>query len=304
MSAQELGLLLKATEVLGLEACTSSARLEGGVINDIWRLETSAGTRVVRVYPARRQARQVAFEVALHAHLRQGRCAVPEVLHPKRGERVALVDGRPAIVLEFLDARPLAFEEGHKLSPERLRALLGPIDRALEEFAPPFRPVAETRVFQGQLPSLLSQFGDAPLRRKRLEELFLDLKTWETRVKIPTRVIHADIHAGNVLIARGEPLESGELWLIDFDDAHVSYRMIDWVLPALEFSLHRDGTIDETRYDRILTLLSQPRTPQEFEAFSNVRTMMLLKFAASFARVGHPPDENPYLLALGRAGLT
>lgn len=302
MSAQEPDLLARAIHVLGLSTRTLGTRLHGGVINENWRIETSEGARVVRVYPARRKARQVAFEVALHAHLRKLGCAVPQVVIPKEGEPISLVDGRPVLLLEFLDARPLDFDEGHLLSPERLRALLHPVDRALEIFSPPFRAVAETRVFCGQLPALWGQLCDAPLRRKKLEELFSSLQSWEERIDIPSRVVHADIHAGNILLENNQALDVGKLWLIDFDDAHVSYRIIDWVLPALEFSLHRDGTIDEMRYEHILTLLSGNRTPQEFDAFSNMRAMMLLKFAASFARSGHLPAQNPYLLALERGG--
>lgn len=299
MVGEEPELLVLAKKALGL-TCAGGVRLEGGVINENWRVETDDGARVVRVYPPNRKTRQVAFEMALHEHLRERNCEVPQVFRPQAGEQVPTIGGRPTVLLEFLPGRPLAFGEGHNLSPERLAALLCPIDQALEEFSPPFRPVAETHVFQNQLVFL---FGRDHAKREKLQDLFERLQAWEASVSIPSRVIHADIHAGNILVERGQPLESGKLWLIDFDDAHVSYRVIDWVLPALEFSLHRDGTIDEARYEEILNLLSRNRTHGEEEAFAQVRTMMLLKFAASFAGIGHPPDKNPYLLALERNGL-
>jgi Ser/Thr protein kinase RdoA (MazF antagonist) len=136
------------------------------------------------------------------------------------------------------------------------------------------------------------------VQRERLGALFDELQAWEEEVNLPSRVIHADIHAGNILIEEGQPLDSGELWLIDFDDAHVSYRAIDWVLPAIEFSLRRDGSLDEERYASILALLATNASPVERAAFPRLRKMMLLKFAAAYSMSGHSRTQNPYLLAL------
>jgi Ser/Thr protein kinase RdoA (MazF antagonist) len=202
------------------------------------------------------------------------------------------------VLLEFVNGRPLSLEEGHLLPTKRLAALLQPIEAALEEFSPPFRPVAETRVFHSQMTALYAQLGDSPAQRERLGGLFDELQAWEEEVNLPSRVIHADIHAGNILIEEGQPLDSGDLWLIDFDDAHVSYRAIDWVLPAIEFSLRRDGSLDEARYASILALLATNASTVERAAFPRLRKMMLLKFAAAYSMSGHSRTQNPYLLAL------
>src|SRR5690606_4816581 len=100
-----------------------------------------------------------------------------------------------------------------------LLSLLEPIDRALDTLLPPFRPVRETRVFQQRLPPLLRQYGDAPNLRDAISRLFEKLQLWEEGAEVPTRVVHADIHAGNVLLSHEGTLEEGDLWLIDFDDA-------------------------------------------------------------------------------------
>ena len=243
-------------------------------------------------------ARQVAFEVSLHDHLHQRGCRVPRVLRPPQGSAIPTALGRCTVLLEFLNGRPLAFEEGLQLPPERLASLLHPIEAALEEVSPPFRPVAETRVFHSQMTALYGHVRETPSQSEKLATLFDELQAWEGEVSLPSRVIHADIQAGNILIEEGHALDSGELWLIDFDDAHVSYRAIDWVLPAIEFSLRRDGSIDEARYGSILELLAKNATTVERSAFPFLRKMMLLKFAAAYSISGHSRAENPYLLAL------
>ncbi len=291
---QELAQLLESAKAVhGLATDSGGTILSGGVINHNWLVETPRGNFVVRVYPPTRRARQVAFEVSILEHLTSSGCRVPRVIRPEANSDIPRVGERCTVLLQHLPARPLGFSEGRLLPIDRLVTLLVPIDHALERLTPAFRPIRETRVFQGRLPPLLRQFGDDPARRAALVRLFERLQAWEDKVAIPTRVIHADIHAGNILIEDGAGLDTGDLWLIDFDDAHVSYRAIDWVLPSIEFSLDESGNVDEERYRAILTELSSPSTTVERSAFSTVRTMMFLKFAATYAESGHPPSTEP-----------
>lgn len=295
----DLSRLLEAAKAVhGLERAPGGTLLAGGVINHNWRVETPDGAVVVRVYPPSRRSRQVAFELEILSHLCSAGCHVPQVVSPAAGSEIPLVEGRCSVVLEHLPASPLTFEEGTAIPVESLLSLLLPIDTALDSFSPPFRPVRETRVFEQRLSPLLRQYGDAPEKRDAISRLFERLQTWEERTEIPTRVVHADIHAGNVLLREDTQLGEGDLWLIDFDDAHVSYRAIDWVLPSLEFSLRPNGKLQQERYDEILRGLSGRGKTSELDALPTLRTMMLLKFAATYAASGHRPNENPYLLHL------
>src|SRR5690606_9316888 len=100
--------------------------------------------------------------------------------------------------------------------------------------------------------------------------------TWCSQLRLPSSVIHADIHPGNVLC------QGDTLWLIDFDDGHVGLRALDWILPALEFSLKGDHTVDEARYKELLHALSVENiTPAEQSAEAGLRLLLELKFAVS-----------------------
>src|SRR5690606_33680006 len=100
---------------------------------------------------------------------------------------------------------------------------------------------------------------------------------------------------GNVLC------QGDKLWLIDFDDGHVGLRALDWILPALEFSLTDAHTVDEARYHEILYALSRDRmTPAERSAEAGLRLLLELKFAVSLADCGEPLEQNPYFKLLER----
>lgn len=281
-------------------------RLAGGRINENWLLESDQGSAVFRLYPKGRKAQQIEFETGVVDHLVAAGCRVPRVLSPRDprspgslpapgASRVREVDDRLYILLEYIDAAPLSLEQANDISPTRLAHLLIPIRAALETYPAPFQPVFETRVFGRRLPQLIQQLEAThqSLLAGRVQELFDQLDAWGSRLKLPSSVIHADIHPGNVL-CRGD-----ELWLIDFDDGHVGVRALDWILPALEFSLRGNQTVDEERYQEILSALSfQRMTSPEQSAAPGLRLLLELKFAVSLADCGEPLENNPYFKLL------
>lgn len=271
-------------------------RLEGGSINENWLVLSESLSRVLRIYPKSRRLRQVQFECSLQRHLQAGGARVAQVLTEPNQWRDSEGASRPVVWLEYLPAQHLTPQEAQQLPPADLRDLLAPIRALSESYPPPFRPAFETRVFSGRFALLrerLERLGLSTLQAA-LSELFEKLESWEAALALPTSAIHADIHPGNVL-------KSGEkLWLIDFDDAHVGWRAIDWVLPALEFSLDPSAAqVDEARYAQLLDALSQSEaTGDERKAFAQLRLLLELKFAASLAVSGKTFEQNPYLRLL------
>ena len=271
-----------------------AVRLEGGRINENWRIESDQGISVFRLYPSGRKAKQIEFEMLVLDHLLVGGCRVPSVLTHQK-QRIGELKGRHFVFLEFIDAAPLSLKQAREISPARLAQLLVPIRASLEAYQAPFRPVFETRVFERRLPQLVEQLEAAqefPIAR-RVQDLFEQLDKWGAQLDLPSSVIHADIHPGNVL-SNGQ-----ELWLIDFDDGHVGLRALDWILPALEFSLTDSHKIDERRYRELLNALSfQQITRAEAVAEPGLRLLLELKFAVSLADCGEPLEENPYFQLL------
>lgn len=291
---QRAGEIIELARQLSELNPTRAALLSGGLINENWLISGDDGSFVLRRYPEGRRRKQVEFEIALHDHLVPRGCRVPSVLRTTTGESVTIANGRCIVLLEALRATPLTQEEALLVAPARLASLLNPIDEALDDYRPPFRPIFETRVFEARLPSLLRQLTGEPNLRDQIRREYEACAHWEGSIRLPCRAIHADIHPGNVLLERDADATRG-MWLIDFDDAHVSYRAIDWILPALEFSFTRGGAVDEARYTEILSALSVRATNEELDAFPKLRRLMVLKFAVSLADCGKRLDENPYL---------
>ena len=273
-----------------------AVRLEGGRINENWQIESDQGVCVFRLYPSGRKANQIEFETDVLDHLVLAGCRVPSVLtHQER--RVGELSGRNFVFLEFIDAVPLSLKQAREISPARLAQLLVPIRASLEAYQAPFRPVFETRVFERRLPRLVEQLSAVEefTTARRVQDLFEQLDEWGAQLDLPSSVIHADIHPGNVL-SNGQ-----ELWLIDFDDGHVGLRALDWILPALEFSLTDDNRVDEQRYSELLDALSRQRmTHGEEVAEPGLRLLLELKFAVSLADCGERLEDNPYFKLLAQ----
>jgi Ser/Thr protein kinase RdoA (MazF antagonist) len=114
--------------------------------------------------------------------------------------------------------------------------------------------------------------------------------SWEQKANLPTGAIHADIHPGNIL--RGV---DDRLWLLDFDDAHVSARALDWMLAALEFSFSGDR-LDQATFHKYLAALRPPTaTQEERDAEPQLLKLLLLKFAVTESALGTPLSGNRYL---------
>jgi len=288
-----------ATDILSLaqrwDSSAKSARpLLGGRINQTWRIETSGEPLVVRIYPKTRREKQVRFELSIMNHLVKTGAPIPFPKAQASGNILDRLEGALAICVSYLDAEPISDEAAPSVPIADLAALLCPIREALESMTAPFRPARETRIFEQRMPALLAQLPAKDAARAR--DLFERLKHFEEESELVSSIVHADIHPGNVLCS-----DKGVIHLIDFDDAHVGMRAIDWILPALDFSWRGDGTVDEARYEALLEALIDGRASDpERQALSTLRTLVTLKSAASVADCQTPLSENIYVPELSR----
>lgn len=250
---------------------------------------------LLRLYPRGRAEHQVNFEMQILTHLAGRGCRVPEPLREKKGALLSDVEGRIAVWTSYLPGQALSQGPAHRLPPEALKELLDPVYLALEDFRAPFSKVAETRVFRRRFPSLLQLLErERPQLLRQVSDLFSRLSVWESALDLPSSTLHADVHPGNVLQD-----EEGNLWLVDFDDAHVGHRVTDWILPCLEFAFDERGQFDETRYQSLLSALVPERaTPSERASMPRYRSLLTLKFAVALADLGDPLETNRYLTLL------
>jgi Ser/Thr protein kinase RdoA (MazF antagonist) len=268
----------------------SASVLRGGRINDTWRIETSEGPRVLRRYPQSRRPRQIQFELSLMTHLVRCGCKVPKPLTIDTAPVSA--GARPHAWFAYIEGEPIPAQGG--AAPAELAYLLQPVFLAMQGFSPPFSPVAETAVFRAQVTPFLSSLP--PSDCQVIARIYENLSHWERGRDHPSGVVHADIHPGNILRD-----SSGELWLLDFDDAHVGTRALDWVMAAVEFSFVEEK-LDKNLYDEHLGALRPTFvTALELESEPQLLRLVLLKCAINEHTWGTVDEKNRYLLELVRS---
>jgi Ser/Thr protein kinase RdoA (MazF antagonist) len=266
-------------------------------VNTTLLVETSEGLRVLRVSPPERRRVQVEFEVTLLHAARERGARVARVLPGRGGAALVEVGGRVALWFEHLDGQALSAEAARRLPAQRLVELLRPLRAALAEVRPGFRPVAETHVFRAGLEARCRELERAGHARAAgvAAARHAALRSWEASLELPTSALHGDLHPGNVLGA------AGGLWVVDFDSAHVGWRALDWVLPALEFARYPDGSIDEARYGELLSeFCAGAESAEEHAALPRLRQLAELERACRrpWEELG-PEGQAAVLRALG-----
>jgi thiamine kinase len=198
--------------VPGLEQGASARRIErlgGGTVNEVYRVDSSAGRFVLRLDGAawRRPGVDRARELLLH------RAAAAAGLAP------ALVDAAPEsqglLIMEYLDGRTWGssdYEDVHALRR------LGERLYALHRLPPPaiaaFDPGEVAQAYVRQIDGVHAQGFEEPLRR--LAALSAELHTADA----PMSMVHGDLWQGNVL-------QGPALWLLDWEYAQVSDPLMD-----------------------------------------------------------------------------
>jgi thiamine kinase len=198
--------------VPGLEQGASARcieRLGGGTVNEVYRVETSAGRFVLRLDGAawRRPGVDRARELLLH------RAAAAAGLAP------ALVAAAPEsqgmLIMEYLEGRIWEsgdYEDGRALRRlgERLYALHCLPAPPIAAFDPCHVAQAYVRRMNGVPAAVLEE----PLRN--LEALGAELRA----TGAPLSVVHGDLWQGNLL-------QATRLWLLDWEYAQVSDPLMD-----------------------------------------------------------------------------
>lgn len=247
-------------------------RLTGGVLNDVYKVETSVGSIIIKWYrdtqldPSATATHEELFY--LQKCLFEKKVSVPEpyaYLNNFRGNHVLLmqyIEGQSPTKLNQKQA-------------EQIGALIANFHQATQEF-----PAFKTQ--PNDIKSFLSEIYQSirrslslrqPIREfSYLKALFgyaFSTLWFEDNSKLPSGLRHADIHAGNILMSENIP------YLLDFELC-VKGTFINDIANALcMFCLEEETKINETLLSALLTGYQSVRaiTTQEFDylptAFQN-----------------------------------
>ncbi|MEZ5913108.1 MAG: aminotransferase class III-fold pyridoxal phosphate-dependent enzyme [Paracoccaceae bacterium] len=207
------------------------------------RLDTGAGSFVLKIANAGEDPEQIALQAATLAHLSGvGVKGLPQVIATLKGEDAVTVDleGRRHIVrlVRWVGGTPLAAAPRSLAQLSALGAYLGRLSRGLQGFGHPaaFRPdFAWSLDHVGGLRDHVGDIAD-PARRALVAGLF---ERYEARVlprlsPLRASVLHQDANDNNVIVAADDPDRIAGL--IDFGDM-CHGRTVNELAVALAYAL-------------------------------------------------------------------
>ncbi|MDP8911579.1 MAG: phosphotransferase [Actinomycetota bacterium] len=221
----------------GVAPIESARRLEGGYLNDLYRVDAGSAVLVVRVERRQANAHSVAWEHALLAFLAP---RLPEVVAPipaLDGSTFFVHAGRAVSLLPFVEGRPAG--RGDRREHAAAATLLGRLHSALVEYDASPRPGRPSLVeLDWALPPSLPPSLEP--HRRRLEDEAARMREWVRAVACSeappaTAAIHGDFYPGNVLVDEGRVCG-----LVDWEEAHVDWTAYELANGMWEFCRRGD----------------------------------------------------------------
>ena len=201
--------------------------LVGGAINTSFRVSSSRGEYVLRLYQ-HKSAREIGFELALLSRIK--RLPVPKVVRA-RSRAIMRVGSLPAIIYSYIPGKTLARHT--KLQRKQVGQFLAAFHNqakgmqyrekrnALYDF-----PQQKVRLFTRAVRAARVPY------LKRFLEVRKDIRRYQPNQKFPRGPIHADVKPDNVLFQNGTL--SG---VIDFDNAYIGPCILDLAKSMAWFGL-------------------------------------------------------------------
>lgn len=282
----------------GAELC------KAGLINSNYRVSTSTGTFLVRVYSPERTLEHVEFELSTLQHLSRSGFPCQRPMPSEDGALTGRLDERLYAVLTFLPGSTLRQEELHPAVSEQIGTRFAELQNLLQGFQPRGRkPDADYPLIRELVPEVFERVRQAPGGATDLELLEADWAELEPRFR-PERdprrqVVHGDLYYQNVLF------DGGRLTgIIDFDDAYVGSPLLDLALVVMEFATPATNWLELRLAEPLLRhyARARPVAPADAESLTDAMRFLCFKFLGYTLPLtlekGLPPSSNSYFQRL------
>jgi homoserine kinase type II len=206
-----------------LGAYAGAKPIQAGAVQTNYLLRTTQGKFVFRYYE-NRIIESVLFEIDLLAYLKTRHYPCPGPIRNRRDESAGLHRGKPYVIFEFLEGRPLEHPELHHKAQliqkaAELALLTGDFRSRYTPFRWNYTPALCRALARAEAARIGSEDAQAKLAWLESELAALDLPP-----SLPRRACHCDFHFSNVLF-QGDEFAA----LLDFDDANITYPQFDLV---------------------------------------------------------------------------
>ena len=230
-----------------------------GVENSNFLLHTTSGYFILTLYEKRVAKGDLPFFLALMAHLAVHGITCPQPVENRRGEALAMLAGRPAAIITFLEGiwprKPSAAHcagVGQVLAKMHLAGRDFPMSRANALSVSGWRPLFDAAASRAdELQHGLRDFISAELDR-------LESGIWPEH--LPNGVIHADLFPDNVFFL-GEKLSG----VIDFTFACDDILAYDIAITLNAWCFETDHSFNVTKARAFLNAYGRERKLSEAE---------------------------------------
>ena len=216
-----------------------------GIENSNFLVITTRGRYILTLYEKRVSSRDLPFFLDLIDHLAVRGSPVPRAIPDRRGERIHLVEGRPACLIEFLPGLSVSHP-----TPGQARAAgaaMGQMHAAAADFGQGRANslgVAEWRPLLERCGAAMDAI--APALSTRVDSALAEVEAaWPH--ELPRAAIHADLFPDNVLMLGDEVAG-----LIDFYFACTEIRAYDLAVMHSAWAFDATGAIYDAEVGRAL----------------------------------------------------
>lgn len=207
-----------------------------GIENSNFLVITTRGRYILTLYEKRVSSRDLPFFLDFIDHLAVRGCPVPRAIADRRGERIHMVEGRPACLIEFLPGLSVSHP-----TPSQARAAGAAMGR-MHAAAAGFGQTRTNGLGVADWRPLLQRCGTAmdaiaPALSMRVDRALAEVEAaWPSG--LPHAAIHADLFPDNVLM-----LGNDVAGLIDFYFACTEVRAYDLAVMHSAWAFDASGAI-------------------------------------------------------------
>lgn len=234
----------------------TTCRVEQGVINDNWIVETVRGRYFLkRRHPDLKNAELIYAQHELIQHLRHSGFPAPAIIPNRRGETLLILDGEFYEIQEFIEGKP--YEQTNEAHFIAAATTLGFYHAYVQNFTSKALCNVDRLYCPIILTSNLSIISKALKIRsgshfadfiQALASHAMDLSSRLSSCKqLPSLVIHGDYHAGNLIFKNDDVVG-----VVDYDKARHQPRVVELAEALIYFASPKPGTMEHLAYSGFL----------------------------------------------------
>ena len=265
--------------------------ISGGVENTNYFVNTTTGKYVLTLFEEF-EFEEVPYFLDVVAHLQEKGFNVPAALVDSQGERLRMVNERPAIIVDCFSGQELASTNANTC--REMGEVLAKLHLAGEDF-PTQRESHRGIAWWHETSRLL----ESELEPEQFSLLSTQIAQFDAFIAqhgdLPKATIHGDLFYNNTLF-NGEKLSA----IIDFYNACHTWVMYDLAIVVNDWCSDRTtGELDMEKYQALLAAYTAQRAPSEAEqeAWPHMLRIAALRFWLSRLEAWHGAKNDPERLA-------